>query len=142
MSIASLSLAAFNAFAEESIDRSVLPNAHPPAKNFVELDVRNTEPPELFAVTPPEGAPNVLIALVDDLGFARTSTFGGPVTTPTFDQLAAEGVRFVDFHTTEDYSPTAPKVADSLVTYFGASVVQQVFHVSKRNRKTNIQHHG
>ena len=58
---------------------------------YTELDVRNATPPPRFEVKAPEGAPNVIVVLVDDLGFAGTSTFGGPVGTPTFDRLADAG---------------------------------------------------
>ena len=92
--------------AQQAFDRSVLPIATPPTPDYVELDVRDAKAPPLFKVTAPEDAPNVLIVLVDDLGFAGTRTFGGPVSTPTFDELAAEGLRFVDFHTTAVCSPT------------------------------------
>ncbi len=88
------------------MDRSVLPIAPPPTATFNTLDVRDADKPPLFQVTAPEGAPNVLIVLVDDLGFAGTSAFGGPVSTPEFDALAAEGLRFVNFHTTAVCSPT------------------------------------
>jgi arylsulfatase len=57
-------------------------------------------------VKAPEDAPNVLLVLVDDLGFAGTSTFGGPVPTPSFDRLADEGVYYNNFHTTAVCSPT------------------------------------
>jgi arylsulfatase len=55
---------------------------------------------------PPEGAPNVLLILTDDVGFGATSTFGGPVPTPTYDALAAQGLRYNRFHTTAMCSPT------------------------------------
>lgn len=54
----------------------------------------------------PKGAPNVLLILIDDLGFAGTSTFGGAAQTPNFAKLAAEGVRYNRFHTTGICSPT------------------------------------
>ena len=54
----------------------------------------------------PAGAPNVLLILSDDVGFGASSTFGGPVATPTFDALAAEGLRYNAFHTTAMCSPT------------------------------------
>lgn len=57
-------------------------------------------------VRPPEGAPNVLVFLTDDVGFGACSTFGGPVPTPVLDRLAARGVRFSRFHTTGICSPT------------------------------------
>lgn len=54
----------------------------------------------------PKGAPNVVIVLLDDVGYGATGTFGGPVATPTLDRLAAEGVRYNRFHTTAMCSPT------------------------------------
>lgn len=56
--------------------------------------------------TAPAGAPNIIVVLIDDVGFGAASTFGGPVATPVFDQLAAEGLRYNRFHTTAVCSPT------------------------------------
>lgn len=94
------------AVADPTVDRTVLPIKPPPVPVFTELDVRNAKAPPLFAVKAPEEAPNVIVVLVDDLGFAGTSTFGGPIDTPTFDSLAAEGLRYNNFHTTAVSSPT------------------------------------
>src|SRR4051794_29038727 len=55
---------------------------------------------------PPAGAPNVLLVLLDDVGFGQTSTFGGPANTPTLQRLANEGLRYNRFHTTALCSPT------------------------------------
>jgi arylsulfatase A-like enzyme len=55
---------------------------------------------------PPVGAPNVLLVLLDDVGFGQTSTFGGPAHTPTLQRLADEGLRYNRFHTTALCSPT------------------------------------
>ena len=90
----------------DGIDRMVLPIKVPPRPTFTELDVRNVTQPERFEVKAPEGAPNVILVLVDDLGFAGTSAFGGPVSTPTFDRVASEGIYFNNFHTTALCSPT------------------------------------
>src|SRR5919112_3517005 len=60
-------------------------------------------PPE---PTPPENAPNVLIVVLDDVGFAQLGCFGSDIATPTFDALAAGGLRFANFHTTALCSPT------------------------------------
>ena len=56
--------------------------------------------------TPPEGAPNVLLVLIDDAGFGNPSTFGGPVSTPTMTRVADAGVRYNGFHVTALCSPT------------------------------------
>ena len=88
------------------IDRTILPVPEPPRPKVTELDVRNATPPPYFDVKAPKGAPNVIVVLVDDLGFAGTSLFGGPVSTPTFDLLASEGLYYNNFHTTAVCSPT------------------------------------
>jgi len=87
-------------------DRTVLPLKEPTPPTYKELDVRNTEPPKRFEVKAPEDAPNVVIVLIDDLGFAGTSKFGGPVSTPTFDRMADAGIYYNNFHTTAVCSPT------------------------------------
>ena len=88
------------------LDRTVLPIQEPKRPTYSELDARNVKPPERFEVKSPPGAPNVVIVLIDDIGFGGPSTFGGPIRTPTFDQLAQNGLRFNNFHTTALCSPT------------------------------------
>ena len=87
-------------------DRSVLPITEPLRGITSTLDVRKATPPPRFEVKAPEGAPNVLLVLLDDLGFAGTSAFGGPIATPNFDRLAAGGLKYNNFHTTAVCSPT------------------------------------
>ena len=60
-------------------------------------------PPE---PAPPPGAPNVLLIVLDDVGFAQLGCYGSDIATPNIDALAAEGVRFANFHTTALCSPT------------------------------------
>ena len=60
----------------------------------------------LAMVKAPPGAPNVVVVLIDDLGFGATTAFGGPIRTPTFDRLAQGGLRYTNFHTTALCSPT------------------------------------
>ena len=88
------------------VDRTHLPIAEPDPPKFKDLDVRNVEAPPLFSVEAPEGAPNVIIVLIDDVGFGATTPFGGPINTPTMDRLAAGGLRYNNFHTTALCSPT------------------------------------
>ncbi len=90
----------------EVIDRTVLPIADPQPLPVKELDARNVQAPQRFEVKAPQGAPNVLIVLLDDLGFAGTSAFGGPIGTPIFDKMADQGVIYNNFHTTAVCSPT------------------------------------
>ncbi len=87
-------------------DRTILPLAEPTPPTYKELDARNAKPPARFEVKAPKGAPNVVIVLIDDVGFGGPSTFGGPIHTPTMDMLAASGLRFNNFHTTALCSPT------------------------------------
>jgi arylsulfatase A-like enzyme len=57
-------------------------------------------------VRAPDGAPNVLVVLLDDVGFAQLGCFGSDIDTPAFDRLAANGLRYTNFHTTALCSPT------------------------------------
>ena len=87
-------------------DRRVLPIREPSYPHITELDARNAKAPARFEVTAPAGAPNVLIILIDDMGFGQSSAFGGPVSMPNAERLAANGLRFTNFHTTALCSPT------------------------------------
>ncbi|MEV6964026.1 arylsulfatase [Hamadaea sp. NPDC051192] len=62
--------------------------------------------PPIRQVKPPQGAPNVLVVLLDDVGFGAASAFGGPCATPTAERLAAGGLKYTRFHTTALCSPT------------------------------------
>ncbi len=97
---------AATAAAQAGPDRTSLPvkEPQPPTSNV--LDVRNAQAPERFQVKAPDGAPNVLLVLIDDLGFAGTGTYGGPIATPNFDRLAGQGLIYNNFHTTAVSSPT------------------------------------
>src|SRR5262245_705260 len=88
------------------LDRSVLPVAEPVPPTIRELDARNATPPPRFEVKAPEDAPNVVVVLIDDIGFGASSAFGGPIRMPTLDRMAAEGLPFNRFHTTALCSPT------------------------------------
>ena len=94
------------AFAQKQLDRTNLPIQEPKPPTYTELDARNLKAPPLFEVKAPEGAPNVVIVLIDDLGFGAPSTFGGPLQTPILDRLAEGGLRYNNFHSTALCSPT------------------------------------
>ena len=66
----------------------------------------NTKYPPITMLRPPAGAPNVLIVMIDDVGFGASSAFGGPCNTPTAERLAAGGLKLNRFHTTALCSPT------------------------------------
>jgi arylsulfatase A-like enzyme len=66
----------------------------------------DTSFPPIEPLRPPAGAPNVLVVLLDDVGFGASSAFGGPCATPTAERLAANGLKYNRFHTTALCSPT------------------------------------
>ena len=91
---------------EDGLDRTFLPIREPIRPTYKELDARNVTPPPRFEVKAPKGAPNVVVILIDDMGFGVSEAFGGPVTTPTMDKLAENGLKYNRFHTTALCSPT------------------------------------
>ncbi|APV51672.1 arylsulfatase [Betaproteobacteria bacterium GR16-43] len=103
---AALGLIVGVAAAQYPMDRTHLPIAEPKRPTYTELDARKAKPPARFQVTAPKGAPNVVIVLIDDIGYGGSSTFGGPIRTPTLDALAQGGLRYNNFHTTSLCSPT------------------------------------
>ena len=75
--------------AQAGLDRTTLPIAEPQYPHSNVLDVRNAPlPPPRFEVKAPAGAPNVLIVLIDDMGFGQSGAFGGPLNMPTVERLA------------------------------------------------------
>ena len=88
--------------------RSHLPLPNTIRPNLITYDAKSpdTDFPPIEQLRPPAGAPNVLVVLIDDVGFGASSTFGGPCQTPTFDRLAKGGLRYTRFHTTALCSPT------------------------------------
>lgn len=88
------------------LDRSVLPIPEPKVAPITELDARNAKAPPRFEVNAPKGAPNVVIVLIDDIGFGHSSAFGGPIHMPTLEKMAATGLKYNRFHTTALCSPS------------------------------------
>jgi arylsulfatase A-like enzyme len=88
------------------LDRTVLPLQEPARLLYDQLEASKVQPPPRFQVKAPDGAPNVVIVLIDDLGFGVPGAFGGPVPMPTLDGLAQQGLRYNNFHTTALCSPT------------------------------------
>lgn len=95
-----------SAKAGDALDRTVLPIAEPKQKPIKELDVRKAKAPPRFEVKAPKGAPNVVVVLIDDMGFGQPSTFGGGIAMPTLDKLAQGGLRYNNMHVTALCSPT------------------------------------
>jgi arylsulfatase A-like enzyme len=92
----------------ESISRAALPIASSPRTGLITYDAKDpdTKNPKIQELRPPKGAPNVLIILIDDVGFGAASAFGGPCRTPHAERLAAGGLKYTRFHTTALCSPT------------------------------------
>ena len=88
------------------VDRTVLPIPVAPFNGTMGLRPKESTPSFPSKVTAPAGAPNVVLVLMDDVGFGATSTFGGPIPTPTIQKLADNGLSYNRFHTTAVCSPT------------------------------------
>ena len=88
--------------------RAMLPIPDRPSPGLTTYDAKDTDTsyPPIEPLLPPEDAPNVLVVLVDDVGFGASSTFGGPCRTPSADRLAEGGLRYNRFHTTALCAPT------------------------------------
>src|SRR6202521_1655262 len=91
-----------------NLSRSILPIPDRTHIGLTTYDAKdsNTKVPPNEPLPPPKGAPNVLIVLLDDGGFAASSAFGGPCATPNFEKLASVGLKYNRFHTTALCSPT------------------------------------
>jgi arylsulfatase len=92
----------------DSPQRSVLPipDRRPVCVTTYDAKDPDTKFPPITPLRPPTGAPNVLVILLDDVGFGASSAFGGPCHTPTAERLAKEGLKYNRFHTTALCSPT------------------------------------
>ena len=88
--------------------RTMLPIPDRPAPGLTTYDAKDPDTafPPIEPLLPPEGAPNVLIVLLDDVGFGASSAFGGPCATPNAEKLAAGGLKYNRFHTTALCAPT------------------------------------
>jgi arylsulfatase A-like enzyme len=93
---------------DDKIQRSSLPIPDIQHPGLISYDAKDpdTRFPPIFDVRPPKGAPNVMVILIDDVGYGATSVFGGPCQTPNFDKLSKGGLRYTRFHTTALCSPT------------------------------------
>ncbi len=92
----------------DKIQRQVLPIPDKAHVGLTTYDAKDpdTKYPPIERLRPPKGAPNVLVVLIDDVGFGASSAFGGPCHTPTAERLAVNGLRYNRFHTTALCSPT------------------------------------
>jgi len=92
----------------DELSREQLPIPDRPYDGPVYEDAKDPDAkfPPIEPLRPPAGAPNVLIVLLDDVGFGASSAFGGPCSTPTAERLAAGGLKLSRFHTTALCAPT------------------------------------
>ena len=104
-SMLALSIAIPSAVAQE-LNRYSLPIPQGAFKGHVAPRTKDSVKNFPIEVSAPKGAPNVLIIMTDDVGYGASSTFGGPIPTPTLDRLAKSGLRYTQFHTTALCSPT------------------------------------
>ena len=106
-----IAFAAFNiavgaTVASSAVGQDVLPAPPPQFKGQIGLSVKDSKSDFPQPIKAPKGAPNVVLIILDDVGYGASSTFGGPCDTPTLDKLAKNGLRYTQFHTTSISSPS------------------------------------
>ena len=92
--------------ATTTIDGRYIPAPPQKFQGQINLNAVDSKPAWPARVVPPKGAPNILLILTDDVGFGAPSTFGGVIPTPALDRIAANGLRYTNFHSTSLCSPT------------------------------------
>jgi arylsulfatase len=88
------------------VSQQNLPRATPKFSGEIKKVITDSKPEKLVASKAPKDAPNILLIMLDDVGFGSFGNFGGPVATPGFDKIAKQGLRYNQFHTTALCSPT------------------------------------
>ncbi len=104
--LGSLGLSSTAFSAADTLDRTVLPIHLPTPESITVMDARQATVPPRVEVRAPAQAPNIVIVLIDDIGFGASSAFGGPIKMPTLEKMAGNGLRYNRFHTTALCSPT------------------------------------
>ena len=128
---------------DNSIGRETLPIPHRPPAGSVTYDAKDpaTRFPPIEPLRPPAGAPNVLVVLLDDVGFGASSAFGGPVNTPTAERLAAGGLKYNRFHTTALCAPTRQALLTGRNHHaVGMGVAHRAGHLGARVQLGAAQH--
>jgi arylsulfatase A-like enzyme len=92
--------------ATTTVDSRYLPAPPQKFEGQIDLNRVQSKPAWPARIVPPKGAPNILLILTDDVGFGAPSTFGGLIPTPAMDRIAANGLRYTNFHSTSLCSPT------------------------------------
>ena len=80
-------------------NRTILPIPKTVSPLITEPDVHKAKMPSTLKVEAPKNAPNVLVILIDDMGFGHPNAFGGPINMPTLGRISSEGLRYNRFHT-------------------------------------------
>ena len=101
-----ISVALSAVLAHAALAQDVLPRPEPRFQGTIGRTYKDSTPDKIPLVKAPEGAPNVLYVMIDDAGFGSWGAFGGSLSTPRLDALAAQGLRYTRFHTTALCSPT------------------------------------
>src|SRR5215469_4936427 len=96
----------FFAMAFTAVAQEVLPPPPAPFKGSIGLSYKDSKPDFPQPLHAPKGAPNILLILLDDVGYGASSSFGGPINTPTLERLAKNGLKYTNFHTTALCSPS------------------------------------
>ena len=99
-------LAAVMVITAVAVAQEVLPRPQPPFRGKIGRTVKDSKPDFPKEVRAPQGEPNILLIMTDDVGFSAASTFGGAISTPALDRLATHGLRFTQFNTCALCSPT------------------------------------
>jgi len=92
--------------ATTTVDGRYLPAPPQKFEGDIGLNALQSKPAWPARIVPPKGAPNIMLVMTDDVGFAAPSTFGGVIPTPALDRVAAAGLRYTNFHSTALCSPT------------------------------------
>jgi arylsulfatase A-like enzyme len=124
------------------LDRTVLPIPEPKVSAITTFDARNVKAPPRFEVKAPAQAPNVMLIMIDDMGFGMSSAFGGPIHMPTIDRLAETGLRYNHFHTTALCSPTRTALLSGrnhhMNTMGGITEIATAFPGNTGSRPNNV----
>ena len=102
--------------ATTTIDGKQLPPSDPAFGGVIKEKATESKAWWAPRVVPPKGAPNVLLIMTDDQGFGAPSTFGGVVPTPNMDRIAAQGLRYTNFHSTALCSPSGRRSSRVAIT--------------------------
>ncbi len=107
--------------------QEVLPRPETPFKGKIERTYKDSQPDKIPVTKAPAGAPNVLMILIDDVGYGAWGTFGGQIPTPSLDRLAKNGLRYTRFHTTALSSPTRAALLTGRKHHsFGTGVITEM----------------